>query len=255
MTALLLTCRDVTGLLTEFQEGALRLDLQVRLRAHLALCAPCRAFLASLQTLPRTVARLVAEEPLPPAGLEGLLQGALGRIRDAEGSAPRVHPPAPLWRRAAEDPTLALLLGAHLGRCATCREAQPRFTPFEGGPGDPLGPALRARLIPEPRWAWHRLGLRGSRVAEVLRQGDRALYLLSLPEGVRFPEHTHGGPEVALVLEGRFFEGPEVLSTGDLTEHHPGQAHAPVGAGPGACLLLAHMEGAPRFSGWRRLLG
>jgi putative transcriptional regulator len=255
VTALLLTCRDVTGLLTEYQEGALRLDLRVRLRAHLALCPPCRAFLASLQALPRTLARLVAEDPLPPVGLEGLLQGALGRIRTSEGLAPTAHPPEEIWARAGQDPTLALLLGAHLGRCATCRDARPRFTPFEGTPGDPLGPALRARLEPEARWTWHRLGLRGSRVAEVLRQGGQALYLLTLPEGVQFPEHDHGGPEVALVLEGRFSDGPEVLASGDVRVHAPGQAHAPVGAGPGDCLLLAHMEGGPRFRGWRRLLG
>jgi putative transcriptional regulator len=255
MTALLLTCRDVTGLLTEFEEGALRLDLRLRLKAHLALCPPCRALLASLRAVPGIVARLTSGEPAEPEGLEDLLQGALGRIQAQEGHQPRIHPEGALWTQAGQDPLLALLLGAHLGRCAACRGAHPTTPPFQGAPGDALGAALRARLDPEARWAWHHLGLGGSRVAEVLRRGDRALQLLVLPEGRRFPEHHHGGPEVALILEGRALDGPDLLATGDLRAYAPGQAHAPVGAGPGDCLALLHTEGPPRFSGWRRLLG
>ncbi|HJV90336.1 MAG TPA: zf-HC2 domain-containing protein [Holophagaceae bacterium] len=253
MTALLLTCRDVTALLTEFQEGSLRLDLRLRMKAHLALCPPCRAFLASLRTLPRLVSRLTAgpEEP----GLEGLLQGALDRIQAREGRQPSHHPEASLWARAEQDPTLGLLLGAHLGRCESCRAAHGTVTPFQPAAGDALGAALRARLEPETRWKWHSVGLGGSRVAEVLRLGDRALQLLVLPEGKRFPDHRHAAPEVALVLEGRTLDGPDVVGSGDLRAYGPGQAHAPVGAGPGDCLVLIRTEGPPRFTGWRRLLG
>ncbi len=255
MTTLLLTCRDVTGLLTEFQEGSLRLDLRLRLQAHLAICAPCRAFLASLRALPGIVSRLSLGDPAPPAGLENLLQGALGRIQAREGLQPTLHPGDDLWARAEGDPTLALLLGAHLGRCEACRSARPTFTPFLPAAGDPLGAALRARLDPEARWKWHRLGLAGSRVAEVLRLGERALHLLVLPEGVRFPDHSHAAQEVAVVLEGRTFDGPGVVGSGDLRTYGPGQAHAPVGAGPGDCFVLIRAEGPPRFSGWRRMLG
>ncbi len=253
MTALLLTCSDVTGLLTEFEEGALRLDLRLRLRAHLALCPPCRAFLDGMRALPRIVGRAVEPQAAPP--LEDLLQGVLSRLGAVEAALPATHPTEELWLRAAGDPSLALLLGAHLGRCATCRSAHPERPSLPPAPGDPLGPALRAHLTPEAGWTWHRLGLGGSRVAEVLRSGPRALTLIRLPEGVRFPEHLHGGPEVALILEGRLLEGPDVLGTGDVKAQAPGQAHAPVGAGPGECLVLAHLEGAPRFRGWRRLLG
>ncbi|HJV23466.1 MAG TPA: zf-HC2 domain-containing protein [Holophagaceae bacterium] len=255
MTALLLTCRDVTALLSEFQEGSLRLDLRLRMKAHLALCPPCRAFLASLRALPGMVARLTAAEPIEPAGLESLLQGALGRIQAREGRQPAHHPPEALWRQAEQDPSLGLLLGAHLGRCEGCRAAHGSLTPFQPAAGDALGAALRARLDPESRWTWHRLGLGGSRVAEVLRLGNHSLQLLVLPEGVRFPDHRHAAPEVALVLEGRTFDGPDVVGSGDLRVYGPGQAHAPVGAGPGDCLVLIRTEGPPRFTGWRRLLG
>ncbi|HJW34344.1 MAG TPA: zf-HC2 domain-containing protein [Holophagaceae bacterium] len=255
MTALLLTCRDVTGLLTELDEGALGLGLRLRLRTHLAMCPPCRAFLASLKALPGLVSRLAAAEPDEPAGLEDLLQGALGRIQAREGRQPSFHPAEPLWAQAEQDPTLGLLLGAHLGRCDACRVARGNATPFQPVPGDALGAALRARLDPEARWTWHRLGLGGSRVAEVLRLGNRALHLLVLPEGVRFPDHRHAAPEIALVLEGRTLDGPDLVASGDLRTYGPGQAHAPVGAGPGDCLVLIRSEGPPRFTGWRRLLG
>lgn len=255
MTALLLTCRDVTGLLTELEEGSLSFGLRLRLKTHLALCPPCRAFLASLQALPKALSGLTLREPVAQETLEDLLQGALGRIQAKEGLQPSFHPAGALWAQADQDPTLGLLLGAHLGRCESCRSARGSATPFQPVAGDPLGTALRARLDPEARWTWHSLGLRGSRVAEVLRNGNRALHLLVLPEGVRFPEHHHAAAEVALVLEGRTFDGPDLVGSGDVRAYTPGQAHAPVGAGPGECLVLIWSEGPPRFRGWRRLLG
>lgn len=255
MTALFLTCRDATGLLTEFEEGALRPGLRLRLKAHLAMCRPCRAFLASLRALPQALSGLTLREPVAPEGLEALLQGALGRIQAREGLQPAFHPTEALWAQAAQDPSLTLLLGAHLGRCDSCRATRGNATPFQPVAGDVLGAALRARLDPEARWTWHSLGLGGSRVAEVLRIGNRALNLLVLPEGMRFPEHRHAGSEVALVLEGRTFDGPDLVASGDLRAYAPGQAHAPVGAGPGDCLVLVWSEGPPRFKGWRRLLG
>lgn len=250
MTALLLTCRDATALLTELGEGNLRLDLRLRLRAHLALCPPCRAFLASLRALPRLVAR--AEGPVP-GNLEGLLQGALARLA-APRPDPAFHPGSALWARAAE-PGLALVLGVHLDRCTGCRNAHPNLPILARTPGDALGPALRAQLPPESAWRWHRLGLGGSRTARLLATERGSLHLLALPEGARFPEHAHGGAEAAVILEGHLFDGSDEVSCGDFKAFGTGQAHAPVGAGPGECLVLAWTEGPPRFTGWRRFFG
>ena len=254
MTALLLTCRDATGLLTELGEGSLRLDLRLRLRAHLALCAPCRAFLASLRALPRLLKQVEVRAEAPaPANLESLLQGALARL-NAPRPDPAFHPDPALWARAGE-PGLALVLGIHLDRCAGCRGAHPHLPALARTAEDPFGPALRAQLPPEAAWRWHRLGLGGGRTTRLMATERGQLHLLALPEGARFPEHAHGGAEAAVILEGRLFDGRDDVTCGDFKAFGIGQAHAPIGAGPGECLVLAWMEGPPRFTGWRRLFG
>jgi len=72
---MLLRCRDVSGLATDFLEGDLGWRQRLAVRLHLLVCDGCRAFLGQMR---RTV-RLVASLPVPPptAEVEAKLLGTL----------------------------------------------------------------------------------------------------------------------------------------------------------------------------------
>ncbi len=250
MNALLLTCEQMTGLFTDFLEGALPLHRQFQVKTHLSLCPTCRAFLESLKQVPQRIKRLAAPEPAPPRiTLEGLLKGAMSRIAAGEGQSLE-HPDA-TW---LEKPHLAPLLAAHVARCKSCAAAHPEIKPAAAGGQDPLGPVLRAMLPPESQWEWHGFGLGGARTARLLKDAVGTLFLIHLPKGARFPEHSHKGLEHAVLLEGVLEENGTQLHEGTVKLYTPGDHHAPV-AKDEACWVLAHIEGEIRFSGWRRIFG
>lgn len=62
---LMLRCRDVVELLTEYLEGGLDPATAATLEAHLADCRPCTAFLNTYRGAVQTTRRL-REEDLPP---------------------------------------------------------------------------------------------------------------------------------------------------------------------------------------------
>jgi hypothetical protein len=60
----MLTCRDVTELATEYQEGALvPLRRRLGIRLHVLMCAACRRYLAQLRTVAAALRRLPPEPP------------------------------------------------------------------------------------------------------------------------------------------------------------------------------------------------
>ena len=60
------TCREVSELATDFQEGTLPWTRRAGVLLHLAFCSMCRAFLRSLRLTARTL-RLVPREDARPA--------------------------------------------------------------------------------------------------------------------------------------------------------------------------------------------
>lgn len=60
----MLTCRDVTELATEYQEGALPLRRRLGMRLHVLMCGACRRYLAQMRGVATLLARL---RPEPPA--------------------------------------------------------------------------------------------------------------------------------------------------------------------------------------------
>jgi anti-sigma factor RsiW len=72
---MVLRCRDVSALATDFLEGDLSWRQRLAVRMHLMICDGCRAF---VQQMRRTV-RLVASLPVPPpsAEIEARLLGTL----------------------------------------------------------------------------------------------------------------------------------------------------------------------------------
>lgn len=252
------TCAEVTGLLTDLDEGALGPLAWAGVRVHLGLCPPCRAFLDSIRRTPAILRHLLREDPDPSPAAARALAGALDTLRRGglpEG--PALHPADRDWAALDRDgdPFGALLLRLHLGWCGACRARHGSEGALEAD-GEPLPRGLLALLPPEGQWRRVRAGLGGGEAARVLKDPltGTALHLVRLPRGRTFPEHQHFGTETTLLLAGRLQDGPAHLRPGDWIAHGPGTLHAPA-ADPGPdCWALVRLEGGLRFSGWRRLL-
>lgn len=262
-----LSCAWTTELMTDYLEGALPLHRLAGVKLHLGICPRCRAFLASLRSLPGFVRQALTEAPVPASGpapeaAAEVLGKVLARIRAGEGRAPTLHPSASVCAALGSgqvDASLRMLLEVHLDHCATCRQAHPEHVVAPAPVGEPPLPArLRDRVLPESQWKWVRQGLRGAKVAEVFRDPatQATLWLSYLPAGVRFPHHHHSGQEAVLILDGWIQDGPYLAGSGDYLQHEGGSDHAPKGEGSDGCWLLARMgpEGL-RFKGWRRIFG
>ncbi len=58
---IIVTCRSLVELATEYQEGTLSPPRRVLVRAHLSWCAHCRAYLAQLAATTNAMAALASE--------------------------------------------------------------------------------------------------------------------------------------------------------------------------------------------------
>lgn len=253
MTLFLPTCAEVTALLSDYEDGALRPLDWLGLKAHLSICPPCRTFLRSLRAALAVLQEARPDQPTPPA--EQALAGALARLRAGRlPQGPRHHPGPEDWTAQQSGiPFLSLLLRAHLGLCEACRENHAE--PLEMAvASDPLA-ALRPHLPPESQWRWIRRGLGGGRATTLL--DDQAtgytLNLACLPGGRSTPVHDHDGFEGVLILQGGLQDGPAHLRKGDWITHGPGCQHGPTADSGEECWALVLQERPVRFTGWRAL--
>ena len=75
-----MTCRELIGVLDDYLDGALPSELVTELERHLAVCAPCRAYLATYRKTRELGAR-AADAPMPEemkTRLRALLAARLG---------------------------------------------------------------------------------------------------------------------------------------------------------------------------------
>ena len=262
---ILFSCEHATDRMTDLLEGALPWPKRLAMRAHLLLCAGCRAFLRGLRAVPALVQEAFQEPPPEPAAGCASLDAVLSRIRAGEGRGPCSHPDATQFAALAEghaDLALRLLLEGHLGACPACRAAHPDLEAHAPagieGDGPPIPSGLRAQLPDSAGWTWYRHLLDGSRCAKLWQDGaaGASLWLVRVPSGHAFPNHRHGGDEAALLLAGWVHDGPETQGPGDFVRHGSGSEHAPIATGADGCWILARIgPGGARFSGWRRVFG
>ena len=78
---LLLSCREVQTLATDFQEGNLPFTRRLAVRIHLLLCWACRAFLRGLRALPALSRKALAPETRPPQAALDALEATLKALR------------------------------------------------------------------------------------------------------------------------------------------------------------------------------
>ncbi len=73
----MLTCRELTDLVTDYLEGELSLLLRMRFQMHLGMCRHCRAYLQQMKATIKILSAFPFEPPPLPVR-EALLQ----RFRD-----------------------------------------------------------------------------------------------------------------------------------------------------------------------------
>jgi predicted anti-sigma-YlaC factor YlaD len=74
----MLTCQELTELITEYLEGRMSFWRRAQVHMHLGMCRHCRAYLRQMKATVRTLGRVPHEEPVPP----DLKAELLRRLRD-----------------------------------------------------------------------------------------------------------------------------------------------------------------------------
>lgn len=70
----MLTCKEITELVTDFLEGRLTFMDSLRFRMHLAMCPGCRAYLKQVKITMQVLGKVEPEPPTPEMERELLLQ-------------------------------------------------------------------------------------------------------------------------------------------------------------------------------------
>jgi predicted anti-sigma-YlaC factor YlaD len=68
----MLTCKQLTELVTEYLEGRMSLADRMRFQLHLGMCRHCRAYVRQMKQTIRTLGKL-PDEPIPSDTLDELL--------------------------------------------------------------------------------------------------------------------------------------------------------------------------------------
>lgn len=256
MSSFFFTCREAIDRLTDLQEHALGAGASLRVKAHMAMCPPCKAVQDALAELPGLVREAMdGPDPVPEAlqaQLRDTLDRAIARLKAdpaACAAPPEDRLPAPVRQAAAAEGGPAWQLFLETWRTLAAE-----------GPGQDetgLPDAVLASLPPKSQWSWKRLGFSGTRVARLLEDAaHRAdLVLLHIAPHGRIPEHTHLGAEAVLVLDGEMDEADLSLTSGDCHAYAKGSRHTQqVGASGCWCLMRLEQPGF-RLHGVQSLLG
>ncbi|ARO14670.1 transcriptional activator [Ketogulonicigenium robustum] len=105
-------------------------------------------------------------------------------------------------------------------------------------------PVMQALNGQPPRWRMLGGGIR----QQILSADDTgSLRLLYIPQGCAVPEHTHGGLELTLVLQGSFSDVQGRFGRGDLETAHDDVEHQPIADAGQACICLAATDAPLKF--------
>ncbi|MCV2894782.1 ChrR family anti-sigma-E factor [Lentibacter sp. XHP0401] len=106
----------------------------------------------------------------------------------------------------------------------------------------PVMEALKGR---PPKWK--PLG-RGVRQSILSHNTSGSVRLLYIPPGLDMPEHTHGGLELTLVLQGAFSDEGGRFGVGDVEVADDDVDHQPIAEKGEACICLAATDASLKFN-------
>lgn len=105
-------------------------------------------------------------------------------------------------------------------------------------------PVMQALNGQPPKWRMLGGGIR-QQILSADREGS--LRLRYIPAGRAVPEHSHGGLELTLVLQGSFSDSQGRFGVGDVETAQDDIDHQPVAGPEGPCICLAATDAPLRF--------
>lgn len=106
-------------------------------------------------------------------------------------------------------------------------------------------PVMQALGGQPPKWRMLGGGIR----QQILSSGrEGSLRLLYIPPGRAVPEHSHGGLELTLVLQGSFSDSEGRFGVGDVETANDDIDHQPIAGTECPCICLAATDAPLRFS-------
>jgi len=125
-------------------------------------------------------------------------------------------------------------------------ENAPAAMPATTGDGPYPAPVFQAMGERAPRWRSVGLG-----VKQAILHADTtgSVRLLKIPHGQAMPDHSHGGLELTLVLQGSFHDETGQFNTGDLEIADDTLEHTPVAGNECPCICLAATDAPLVFKG------
>lgn len=116
--------------------------------------------------------------------------------------------------------------------------------PEPAGVGIYPAPVVEAMGRAEPKWQMMGLGTRQA----ILSHGkEGSVRLLYIPGGQAVPDHTHGGLELTLVLQGAFADETGRFGPGDLEIADDDLEHTPIAEPGEPCICLAATDARLKF--------
>jgi putative transcriptional regulator len=95
---------------------------------------------------------------------------------------------------------------------------------------------------------WRSVG-GGASQAILKTSKDASVRLLKIPGGVAMPDHSHGGMELTLVLQGAFSDAEERFGPGDVEVADEDVNHTPVAELGPDCICLTATDAPLQFKG------
>lgn len=96
---------------------------------------------------------------------------------------------------------------------------------------------------------WRPIGM-GVKQAILPTSSEATARLLFIPAGVAMPDHSHGGTELTLVLQGAFFDEDDRFARGDIEVADGSVTHTPIADIGDDCICLAVTDAPLKFKGW-----
>ena len=186
-------------------------------------------------------------------------------------------------------PSLTVLVKAHLELCSTCRSAALAAAEIGGAllrEQDEVAVSADSKSAVMDRIStatFHRLPIQVARREDEMPRALRSLLkdddlnalkwtktgpglamhklpkaddehgffgLLRIDPGCKMPDHGHGGTELTLVLQGAYEDAMGHFGRGDIADLDESVIHTPVVTGDVACICLVANDAPTRFQSW-----
>ncbi|AQS46677.1 MULTISPECIES: ChrR family anti-sigma-E factor [Thioclava] len=108
------------------------------------------------------------------------------------------------------------------------------------------GAVVEAMGADNPRWRALGGGIKQAILSEDKEGSARLLYI---PPGMAVPDHTHGGLELTMVLQGSFSDETGRFGVGDVEVADDDLDHTPIAGMEDVCICLAATDAPLKFKG------